>query len=217
MCARFLFILAAGVCLFLPVFTQAEIVTSHLSSDEEMNAILSDSIFVAEGRIGDRGGSATHELDLGFSTSAPEATADYDWQNGVPVAFSLSYDADTGLVTFSVDGTVLNYITPYSGFGDLFIRTRANPQGSVITVYDIVIGGVLIYDTSSAAGNQGLDILWISGMSSAYGFTIEGLVVMSWTGAAPSQSNLAFQIKTANLSTVGVDQSSWGSIKGLYR
>jgi hypothetical protein len=217
MCARYLVLLAAGACLFLPQFTHAEIVTSHLSSDAEMVALLSDTIFVAEGRIGDRGGSATHELDLGYSTGSPDVTSDYDWQNGIPVSFSLAYDFATGLVTYTLGGTVLNYTTPYSGFGDLFIRTRANPAGSAITVYDLVIGGQPLTETSSAVGSGGLDILWISGISAASGFTLEGTVVLSWSGSSPTQSNLAFQIKAASLSTVGTESSSWGGIKSLYR
>ena len=42
----------------------ATIVTSHLSSDAQLLALLSDTLFVAEGRIGDGSGAATFEIDL---------------------------------------------------------------------------------------------------------------------------------------------------------
>ncbi|UCG51589.1 MAG: hypothetical protein JSW58_15605 [Candidatus Latescibacterota bacterium] len=69
--------LAAMVVLLLAVPVFAEIVTSHLSSDAEMLAVLENVAIVAEGRIGDLGGPATHELDLGDDTGNPDTTAQY--------------------------------------------------------------------------------------------------------------------------------------------
>jgi hypothetical protein len=217
MCARCVILLAIGVCIFLPGPATTEIVTTHLTSDGEMNALLSDTIFVAEGRIGDRGGNATFELDLGQSTSDPDVEANYDWQNGVPESFSLAYDYSTGLVTFSLGGEVLTYTTPYVGFGDIFIRTRANPAGSSIAVYGLVLDGQSIADTSTSTGSGGLDILWISGIGGTSGFLLEGTVAMSWSASTPTHSNLAFQVKVASLGLVGTEVSSWGGIKSMYR
>ncbi|MDD4858318.1 MAG: hypothetical protein PHD74_09475, partial [Candidatus Krumholzibacteria bacterium] len=58
------------------------LVVKHLGTDAELLAIISDTVFVAEGRIGDLGGAATFELDLGKSTAAPSVTAQYAWTSG---------------------------------------------------------------------------------------------------------------------------------------
>jgi hypothetical protein len=217
MCARYLILLAMGVCISLPSAADAVIITSHISSDAEMNALLTDTIFVAEGRIGDRGGNATFELDLGLSTSNPDVQSNYNWQSGVTESFSLTYDYATGLVVYTLGGTVLTYSTPYAGFGDIFIRTRANVGDASIVVFDLVLNGKSIVDLSSSTGPGGLDILWISGLSAVEGFALEGIVTMTWSGNPPTNSNLAFQVKVASLTVVGTESRSWGEIKALYR
>lgn len=54
---------------FNPFCAEAFTLT-RLSSDREMNALMKDIAFVAEGRIGDRSGTATHELNLHESASS---------------------------------------------------------------------------------------------------------------------------------------------------
>ena len=188
----------------------------HISSDAELNALISDTIFVAEGRIGDRGGAATFELDLGQSTAAPAVTRQYAWQNGFVEPFSLVYDIATGNVTFSLGGQTLVYHTPFINFGDIFVRTRAVYAGTSVVVSDLVLDGESVGSASSATG-PGLDIVWISGGTLMDGFTLTGSAVLSWTGTPPSQSNLAFQIKVAKLAVIGVEGSTWGGIKALFR
>ena len=58
-------LVAAMVIALSPATIQAQITTSHIATDTELIAMLSDTMFVAEGRIGDRGGAATFELDVG--------------------------------------------------------------------------------------------------------------------------------------------------------
>lgn len=190
--------------------------TSHIATDAELVAMLSDSMFVAEGRIGDRGGAATFELDLGHSTSAPATTAQYPWISGQAEPFSLVYNSGTGVVTFSLGGRTLTYLTQRFQFGDMFVRTRATVAGTSVVVSDLVLEGSPVGDISSAAG-VGLDILWISGAALADGFTLTGTAVLTWSATPPTQSNLAFQIKVAELGIVGAEESTWGGIKALYR
>jgi hypothetical protein len=76
---------------------------THLTSDDEMNALMQDIAFVAEGRIGDGGGVTTHELNLHeFDPGNPQITEQFNWQNGVTENFELSYDPDLNLVQFSL-------------------------------------------------------------------------------------------------------------------
>jgi hypothetical protein len=189
---------------------------SHIASDVELLGLVSDTIFVAEGRIGDLGGAATFELDLGQSTAAPSTTAQYPWTSGTVEPFTLAYNAGTGLITFTLGGKVLTYMTPFPMFGDIFVRTRAVDAERSVVVGDLVLNGQSVGDVSNAVG-PGLDILWISGASLSNGFILTGTATLAWTGAPPTQSRLAFQIKVAKLAVVGTDDESWGGIKALYR
>lgn len=208
----------ASACVLTLLFAAGAnaLTIQHIATDAELLVLISDTIFVAEGRIGDRGGAATFELDLGQSTSAPAVTRQYNWQSGVVEPFSLVYDAASGTVTFSLGGQSLVYNTPFFQFGDIFVRTRAVYEGTNVVVSDLVLDGEGVGGTSSAAG-PGLDILWISGGALADGFALTGNAVFAWTDTPPSQSNLAFQIKVAKLAIVGVDDCTWGGVKALFR
>lgn len=191
--------------------------TTHIGSDAELLELLSDTLFVGEGRIGDGAGTATFEVDLGGSSGNPDQTAQYDWPNGTSVAWTLTYNSATNLVTFTVDDVELHYVTPLSGFTEVFVRTRAVDADTEILVENLVLDGETVGDDSHAVGAGGLDILWISGGLLLDGFTMSGSTTMSWTGTPPTQSRLAFQIKVGTLEPVAVEDSSWGSIKALYR
>jgi hypothetical protein len=207
-------LVAAAITVSLPALVQGAIFTSHIASDAELVAMLSDTMFVAEGRIGDRGGAATFELDLGQDTAAPFTAAQYDWQSGTVEPFSLTYDAVTSLVTFTLGGVTLQYTTSWFDFDQVFVRTRAVNEGSSVAVSDIVIDGESVMDQSQAIGN-GSDILWIRGAMLDNGFTLAGNAVLSWTGAAPTQSRLAFQVKIGKLGIVSTEESSWSGIKNI--
>lgn len=208
-------VLFVGLILFVSGTAYAELNTTHLSSDEELVALLTDTMFVSEGRIGDRGGAANFELCLGHTSSAPAQTAQYDWQSGTAEPFVVTYDSGTNLVTFTLGGITLNYTTPYFDFEVIFVRARAVNDATSMVVTDLVLDGENVGDLSSAAGPDGLDILLIAGGLLNDGFTLEGTAVLTWTGTPPTQSRLAFQVKVAKLVQIGVEQQSWGAIKSL--
>ena len=197
----------------------AELITSHLDNDADLIALLpADNIaFVAEGRIGDLGGAATFELDLGQSTAAPSVTAQYGWQSGVVEPFTLNYDNNLNTVEFTLGGNTLVYI-PDRAFTEVFVRTRAVYEGTAVTVSDMVLDGEPVMDLSTATGAGGLDILRIEGAILWDSFTLTGNAVLSWTGTPPHQSNLAFQIKVGTPdSSTATEPSTWGLVKRLYR
>ena len=193
----------------------AVIVTRHVATDAEMLSYIQNIAIVAEGRIGDRGGAATFELDLGDNTGSPATTAQYAWQSGVVEPFTLGYDKVTNVATFTLGGRVLTY-SPAVSFREFFVRTRAVDSGASVRVYDLVLNGQGVGDLSAANGPDGLDILAVSGVDLSQGFTLTGVAVLTWTGAAPTQSRLAFQIKIGNAPTVPAEKSTWGKIKGIY-
>lgn len=209
--------LLSSIIFTVPAPAHAQITTEHLDTDAEMLEYLSDTMFVAEGRIGDLAGAATFELDLGGDTGAPAETAQYGWVSGSAETFYLTYDAGTGVVAFSLGGVDLSYTTPYFDFDQIFVRTRAVDEGTSVQVGSLVIDGSPVGDLSSAAGADGLDILWIKGASLNDGFAMSGVAVLSWTGDPPSHSRLAFQVKIGKLGLVGIESGTWGGIKMLAR
>jgi hypothetical protein len=187
----------------------------HIATDAEMLELLSDTLFVGEGRIGDGWGAATFEIDLGGDTGNPAMTAQYGWPNGTPVPWELTYDAMTNLVTFTVDGIALSYSTPLDGFTDVFVRARAVNVDSDILVDNLVLDSESIGESSQATGD-GLDILWISGATLSDGFAMTGHTTMAWAGTMPTQSRLAFQIKVGKLKPLRTDEITWGRLKKMF-
>jgi len=203
------------IILFTFSAAEAEIVTEHVATDAEMLGYISDTLFVAEGRIGDLGGYATFELDVGSDTGAPSQTENYAWQNGMIEPFTVSYDPLSSIVTFSLGGKTLSFTTPYFDFDQIFVRTRAVNPASSVEIKDIVLNGAAINDLSYADGNTGLDILWIKGADLNGGFVFQANAVLSWEGTAPTQSRLAFQVKVGKIGIVAGEDFSWGAIKNL--
>jgi hypothetical protein len=209
-------LVAAAITLCISSMASAEITTDHIATDQDLIALLSDTLFVSEGRIGDRGGMATFELDLGGDTGDPATTAQYNWQSGVVEPFTVTYDSGTSEVTFSLGGITLYYTTPWFDFDQVFIRTRAVDEGTFVTVDNIVIEGESVGAQSHADGS-GLDILWIKGASLNDGFTMTGDAVLFWSGTPPTHSRLAFQVKIGKLGIVSTEESTWSRIKRLHR
>ena len=209
-----LFLVLVLVLPLLAPGAAAAFQTSHLTSDADMLDLVQDFAFVAEGRIGDRGGAATFELDLGPDTGAPAQTAQYDWPNGTAVPFTLEYDAGLDLVTFTVGAHVLTY-APDPGFAEIYIRARATNAGTAMLVDGLVLNGTPVNDQSHAVGD-GLDILRITGEAVQLGFVLTGDATMSWSGTPPTQSRLAFQLKVASPAPVAVEPATWGAIKRLF-
>lgn len=196
---------------------QADLITAHLT-DQQMLQLMPESELsaTAEGRIGDRGGAATFELDLGRLTSAPSQTAQYNWQSGVVEPFSVSYDAFLNTVTYTLGGVTLTY-QPDRFFNEVFVRTRATASGSIAVVQDLMLEGVPVTDISQATGPSATDVLRISGGDLYDGFSLTGTAVLTWVAPVPTQSQLAFQIKVGAVPANPVDEPTWGRLKALFK
>jgi hypothetical protein len=158
-------------------------------------------LFVAEGRIGDRGSNATHEIDILGDTKksfTPVEKSNYDWGNNTPVAFSLEYTGSQ--VKYIVGNKTLSTTQFNSNVTDIFLRTFANLLGSKSTLSDLVFNGTDIGNLGSAAVTTGdTDYLQITGISAP--FMLTGKTSFDWTGSAPRNSNLAYQIKVGTSPT----------------
>lgn len=170
------------------------------SADEKFNAIFDDDAFVAEGRIG---GKTTYELDIhtvntdGTFNVPQSQQKEFTWENGVAQAFSLIYDKISNKVTYSVGQETITY-TASNPFTDLFIRTAAVVANTSTKVDNLKLNNVAIAGSSFAektanATENAYDYLRIRGVSDS--FTLTGLSTFVWTGSAPTQSRLAYQIK----------------------
>lgn len=210
---------ACGLGLFLlaPGLVSAQLGVEYFSSDSIFDIVLSEAVFTAEGRVGDLDGAATYELDLGGAASPPAATADFAWQSGVAQPFTLAYNARTGVVTFALGGRTLTYVTPFSGFDAIFVRTESLDAGSFVGVYDLVLDGMAVPGASWAAYPDRLKIMQVYNAPVTDGFTLAGKVKLRWEGQAPADSRLAFQIKTCHMAVVPAETPTWGQLKNLYR
>ncbi|MHB8079001.1 MAG: choice-of-anchor W domain-containing protein [Candidatus Krumholzibacteriia bacterium] len=207
----------ALMALCSPPPATAQLAVEYFSSDAILATVLSDSLFVAEGRIGDLGGAATFELDLGASTASPATTSQLAWGNDVAYPFALSFDHVSRMATFTVGGHTLSYTSTYQVFDAIFIRTRSLYAGTFVGVFNLTLDGIPVPGASIENIANGLKIMQIYGAPLQDGFTLSGTVKLGWTGNPPLNSDLAFQIFAANMLVVGNEDQSWGQVKNLFR
>jgi hypothetical protein len=211
-------ILLVVACAALVPGAAAAFDVGHLASDAEFLALSPSPAIVAEGRIGDLGGAATFELDLGQETSLPAETRQYGWVSGQVEPFTFTYDAGLDQATFELGGEVMVYDVGGVWFNTLFLRTRAVDAGTAVTVDNLFYNGVAVGDQSSADGDlTGIDYLVIENADPDQGFVITGDATLSWTGSAPTQSRLAFEIKAVEVTgTVPNREGSLGALKASF-
>ena len=196
----------------------AALTVTHIATDAEMLSLLTETVAVAEGRIGDRGGAATFELDLGQDTGAPATTAQCNWVSGQLEPWSVIYDSGINQIQFNLGGKSLIY-TPGPNMEEIFVRVRATKGESSITVDNMVLDGEFVFEQSSTTGpSPGLDIVRIQGGVLADGFVFTGDARLTWGSILPANSHLAFQLKIGHGdSVVQTDGATWGRMKALYR
>lgn len=201
---------------------------SSTNDDLAFNALNPNLAFVAEGRIGSNTiGGNTYELDIhGTNPSNPTQTSDQDefvWSKGVATAFSLSYDASTKGISYTVGNKTLTSVANSNPVTDIFVRTRAAAANTSLLVENLFLNGIGIPGSSLAeSSGDGREYLRIGGLNPLESFTLTGESIMNWIGAAPSQSNLAYQIKvgSANLgpdpvTEIAQDVPEPGTLLGL--
>lgn len=183
--------------------------------------------FVGEGRIGDLGGNATFEYDVGTSTAAPASTGNLAWANGENYVFSFDFDAASKVATLAlgsnanlVAGSLKLVGAPYvasflvpdaSGISDLYLRARATPSSYVLFEdLQLQLAGGGLFDvpgytgTNTGSGPVSPAIVRLSGENFAGGFTLGGSATLAWDPSdLPRNSELAFQFKVATIPEPG--------------
>lgn len=174
---------------------------AYTNDDNAFNALNPNLAFVAEGRIGSNTiGGNTYELDFhGTNPSNPTQTSaqgEFKWSNGGATAFSLSYDALTKAIVYTVGNVILKSVANSNPVTDIFIRTRAVNANTSILANNLLLNGIAVPGSSLAASaGDGIEYLRLSGLNPLKNFSLTGESIMSWSGAAPTQSRLAYQIK----------------------
>lgn len=219
---------AASVMTFAPTAQAFTFAPSPITDTEFNQLILDgefDELFVAESRFGDSGGRAERELGInqpivpdgsgGLTGGMPFAGAQgqRQWVSGEAVNFSLTYDAPSGLITYTVGGQVLNATTTAFSPNGIFLRTRAQGRNATSDAA-LALSNLNLTDASGSQalglleseGNDGasdVDYIVISDLSGS--FTLSGTQTFSWDGSTPNGSRLATQIKVGGGSYTGGD------------
>ena len=220
---------AASVMTFAPA-AQAFTYAYSPITDLEFNQLILDGefeeLFVAESRFGNGQTNGDRELGInqpilpnglgGLMGGLPFAGAEgqRQWVSGEAVNFSLTYDAPSGLITYTVGGQVLNATTTAFSPNGIFLRTRAQGRNDTSDAA-LSLTNLNLTDASGSQalglleseGNDGasdVDYIVISDLSGS--FTLTGTQTFSWHGATPNGSRLATQIKVGGGSyTAGED------------
>ncbi|MBW2418056.1 MAG: hypothetical protein JRH19_05890 [Deltaproteobacteria bacterium] len=203
------------VTLLLAGAGSAEPVTAHSSTDDVLNGAFMGSI--AEAQVGDRAIGGDYELGIGQILGAPLRSDDFEWESGATYDWMLTYVPGSfgGAVEFTFDG-VSNRMGTAIPFNSFFIRASAELADTSVEVTQLSIGGPpgggggseVIFETAnsteaagaSADGNDGtLDILKISNVDLASGFTLKGKARFVYENAYPHPqgAEASFQIFVA--------------------
>lgn len=204
--------------LTVPNSAQAMTLVNNTNfTDADFNSSIQNGefseLFVAEGRIGDRGKAATYELSINDDVAkgaAPVTTEQFDWGNGTEYDFSLEYDGST--VSYMLGGQSLSTQNFSGPINSIFFRTSAGANTST-SLSNLVFNGDAIGNLiSSEAGSRDIDYLQLNDISEP--FKITGKASISWQGTAPKNSLNAFQIKVGNSTPVSVPEP--GTIGAIF-
>ncbi len=182
----------------------------YLSSTTNLEKLMPETVFVAEGRIG-IDGPADYELDISQNGEIKDQD-EYIWpNNGTPVAFRLLYDKNSGKITYTIGSNfkdeslkrTLEYTLnhPIDKCTDLIIRTQSTNSKTGIVLNNLMINGEPLDKYASAAElGPGLILIRTDCLFNGDGiFVLEGNSLMFWGDAKPQRSQLAYQIKVGNV------------------
>lgn len=120
--------------------------------------------------------------------------AEYNWQNGKSVPFTLKYNQDGNEeASLTVDGsTAIADTTTYPATGDTIGLTLrvTDPSRIAVSISNLRLDGlVLSQQSATTASNQKVNML-INDDAIKNGFVLTGSVTFSWTGSKPTGSNM---------------------------
>jgi hypothetical protein len=162
---------------------------STVSSETELEALMSQPALIAEGQFG--------SISLNTYTQA-ESNIDFAWSNGEKQPLSLSYDGST--VRYTVGEQTLE--AKIDGFfKDIFIYIKAAEDSTSLLLKNLVLTDsdttLSISGIAASSPNQKLTIFGFHDISE--GFTLTGNAIMSWLNPLQNPANLTYQIQVGNV------------------
>lgn len=175
------------------------ITLQYLSSADEVQTLLPNPAFVAEGQIGIIALNKHSEFDSNPPKAEnTESQIDFAWSNGNKQPFSLIYDGSTVRYTVGSE-TLESEIT--GSFTDIFLSTRATEKGSSTLLDSLQLKDssmTLFISSLVASETTGGQTIWrIYDIDSP--FTLTGNATLSWMETPQSSSNIAYQIQVGSV------------------
>lgn len=161
---------------------------------------------VAEGRIGNNAETGTWEQAVWQQggVGSPVASGQQPaFTSGAGRAWSFAWDG-VNTVTYTFGSTSQVWSAVAGGFTDIFLRVRATATSSAeLSNMFLDLPGVVddtaIGDLVTPVSGTASYIRISSTMGDLPAFTLSGESTFSWSGAVPTNSSLAYQIKFTNV------------------
>ncbi|MGB0652887.1 MAG: choice-of-anchor W domain-containing protein, partial [Thermoplasmatota archaeon] len=159
---------------------------------------------VAQGHRGGRKGAADWEIAIGDNVNSPGnfGQAYRDPTSGEAVAFEVTYDPDTGDMSFTVGDKTASWTTASPvGLNTVKIWVQARVGGdntaASVELTDLLLDGESLRDMSDDATSGDIDTLYaLSPLLLGDGFTLTGTTTFTWDGSAvPKGSRMQFHVQ----------------------
>ena len=110
-----------------------------------------------------------------------EEQGEYWWDNGgEPVPFGLEYDADTGEVTYTLDGETLTWTyDAEKAFEYILLMAKGKEGGCDMALTGVEVNGESVGDVISDGNYEGLKV-YLSDAEQTEGFKVSGYAAMIW-------------------------------------
>lgn len=167
-------------------------VTPPTPSWAELDPAFGETAWRAHGRAGNLNANGDHERAIGETLSSPGATGQGTWSNGASVPFTLSYDGTTGDATLTIDGQSTTFgVDSVGTTGDTIGLTLVtHTTGDTAYVENLRLDGQPLSTAAMTASDGNNKYILVSDADIADGFVFTGSVTFSWTGGAPSGSDM---------------------------
>lgn len=213
-------IAACALAILLPgaAGARGELAVSHLR--DEAGAVKAARAnggairFTAEARLPNGGGWSLGARRL--PGDPPTSTARFDWPNGMPVPFVLSYDGrrTVSLTVFQGDReAAASFVGDRPADCDeLFVSAAAAGPGASAALAGLKLGDLTVENAPAAASpSREQDVLRIRGVDLAHGFTLTGAATLS-RGSGKPEGDVRILFWCAKVGTPLAGRGSSGRI-----
>lgn len=145
------------------------------------------------------------ELAIGSTTSSFSDTDHFNWTSGSPALFKMWHLGDQVHFKLITD-TQFVYVTKNIDCAngecdDILIRAQTGGEGT-IRLSSMNLNGLPIADVIEIASDGSAQSIHLSGLSLDRGFTLTGLVTLTWTGS-PTADALRFDVSVGSACPTG--------------